>query len=84
MKSKLADYVLEGLLQLHEELSVDPEAPWYLGAPDQTQVLHQQLWTLAAAGEPRLQWCVGGLHRETGQEQACRGLSTQGLAARGF
>ena len=46
------DCVLEGLLQLHEELSVDPEAPWYLGTPDQTQVLHQELWTLAAEVSP--------------------------------
>jgi hypothetical protein len=48
MKSELAYCVLEGLLQLHEELSVDPEAPWYVGTPDQTQVLHNELWTLAA------------------------------------
>ena len=52
MKSELADCVLEGLLQLHEELSVDPEAPWYVGTPDQTQVLHNELWTLAAELRP--------------------------------
>ena len=52
MKSELADCVLEGLLQLHEELSVDPEAPWYVGTPDQTQVLHNELWTLAAEVGP--------------------------------
>jgi hypothetical protein len=52
MKSKLVDCVIEGLLQLHEELSVDPEAPWYVGKPDQTQVLHQELWTLAAEVNP--------------------------------
>ena len=58
MKSELADCVLEGLLQLHEELSVDPEAPWYVGTPDQTQVLHQELWTLAAEVGPD---CSGAL-----------------------
>jgi hypothetical protein len=31
MKSELADCVLEGLLQLHEALSVEPEAPCYMG-----------------------------------------------------
>ena len=34
MTPELAACVLEGLLQLHEELSVDPEAPWYVGTPD--------------------------------------------------
>ena len=52
MKSELADCVLEGLLQLHEELSVDPEAPWYVGTPDQTEVLHNELWSLAAELRP--------------------------------
>jgi hypothetical protein len=52
MKSELADCVLEGLLQLHEELSVDPEAPWYVGTPDQTQVLHNELWALAVQVGP--------------------------------
>lgn len=47
MTPELAACVLEGLLQLHEELSVDPEAPWYVGTPDQTQVLHDELWLLA-------------------------------------
>jgi len=58
MKSELADCVLEGLLQLHEELSVDPEAPWYVGTPDQTQMLHNELWTLAAELRPD---CTGAL-----------------------
>jgi len=31
MTPELAACVLEGLLLLHEELSVDPEAPWYVG-----------------------------------------------------
>ena len=47
MTPELASSVLEGLLQLHEELSVDPDAPWYVGTPDQTQVLHDELWILA-------------------------------------
>ena len=47
MTPEFADCVLEGLLLLHEELSVDPEAPWYVGTPDQTQVLHDELWLLA-------------------------------------
>ena len=47
MTPELAACVLEGLLLLHEELSVDPEAPWYVGTPDQTQVLHDELWLLA-------------------------------------
>jgi len=47
MTPELAACVLEGLLQLHEELSVDPDAPWYVGTPDQTQVLHDELWLLA-------------------------------------
>ncbi len=47
MTPELAACVLEGLLQLHEELSVDPDAPWYVGTPDQTQVLHDELWILA-------------------------------------
>ena len=47
MTPEFADCVLEGLLLLHEEISVDPEAPWYVGTPDQTQVLHHELWILA-------------------------------------
>jgi hypothetical protein len=47
MTPELAACVLEGLLVLHEELSVDPDAPWYVGTPDQTQVLHDELWLLA-------------------------------------
>lgn len=47
MTPELAACVLEGLVQLHEELSVDPDAPWYVGTPDQTQVLHDELWILA-------------------------------------
>jgi len=47
MTPELASCVLEGLLLLHEELSVDPDAPWYVGTPDQTQVLHDELWILA-------------------------------------
>jgi len=53
MTPELAACVLEGLLQLHEELSVDPEAPWYVGMPDQTQVLHDELWILAGELSPR-------------------------------
>ncbi len=49
MTPELAASVLEALLLLHEELSVDPEAPWYVGTPDQTQVLHDELWLLAGA-----------------------------------
>ena len=47
MTPELANCVLEGLLLLHEELSQDPESPWYVGTPDQTQVLHDELWILA-------------------------------------
>ena len=50
--ARLAACVLEGLLLLHEELSVDPEAPWYVGTPDQTQVLHDELWLLAGELTP--------------------------------
>lgn len=53
MTPELAACVLEGLLLLHEELSVDPEAPWYVGMPDQTQVLHDELWLLAGGLNPR-------------------------------
>jgi hypothetical protein len=53
MTPELAACVLEGLLLLHEELSVDPEAPWYVGTPDQTQVLHGELWMLAGQFTPR-------------------------------
>lgn len=53
MTPELAACVLEGLLLLHEELSVDPEAPWYVGTPDQTQVLHDELWLLAGQLTPR-------------------------------
>ena len=52
MTPELAARVLEGLLLLHEELSVDPEAPWYVGTPDQTQVLHDELWVLAGQIHP--------------------------------
>jgi hypothetical protein len=52
MTPELAARVLEGLLLLHEELSVDPEAPWYVGTPDQTQVLHDELWVLAGQINP--------------------------------
>jgi hypothetical protein len=47
MTPDLADCVLVALLLLHEELSQDPEAPWYVGTPDQTEVLHNELWLLA-------------------------------------
>ena len=47
MTPDLADCVLLALLLLHEELSQDPDAPWYVGTPDQTQVLHDELWLLA-------------------------------------
>ena len=53
MTPDLASCVLEGLLLLHEELSVDPQAPWYVGMPDQTQVLHDELWILAGELMPR-------------------------------
>jgi hypothetical protein len=53
MTPELAACVLEGLLLLHEELSVDPDAPWYVGTPDQTQVLHDELWLLAGERTPR-------------------------------
>ena len=53
MTPELASCVLEGLLLLHEELSVDPQAPWYVGMPDQTQVLLNELWTLAVEVGPR-------------------------------
>jgi len=52
MTPELAACVLEGLLQLHEELSVDPQAPWYGGTPEQTQVLHDELWLLAGELSP--------------------------------
>jgi hypothetical protein len=52
MPPELAACVLEGLLLLHEELSVDPQAPWYVGTPDQTQVLHDELWILAGELTP--------------------------------
>ena len=52
MTPEFAACVLEALLLLHEELSVDPEAPWYVGTPDQTQVLHDELWLLAGALSP--------------------------------
>ena len=32
---------------------MDPEAPWYVGTPDQTQVLHDELWLLAGQLSPR-------------------------------
>jgi len=53
MTPELAACVLEALLMLHEELSVDPEFPWYVGMPDQTQVLHDELWILAGEHRPR-------------------------------
>jgi len=53
MTPELAACVLEGLLLLHEELSVDPEAPWFVGTPDQTQVLHDEFWLLAGRLTPR-------------------------------
>ena len=52
MAPELAACVLEALLLLHEELSVDPDAPWYVGTPDQTQVLHDELWLLTGALNP--------------------------------
>lgn len=52
MTPELAACVLEGLLLLHEELSVDPDSPWYVGTPDQTQVLHDELWILAGELAP--------------------------------
>ena len=53
MTPELDACVLGGLLQLHEELSVDPVAPWYVGTPDQTQVLNDELWILAGELTPR-------------------------------
>lgn len=52
MTPDLTDCVLEALLLLHEELSQDPDAPWYVGTPDQTQVLHNELWILAGENAP--------------------------------
>ena len=52
MSPDFAACVLEGLLLLHEELSVDPETPWYVGTPDQTQALHDELWILASELTP--------------------------------
>jgi hypothetical protein len=52
MTPELAACVLESLLLLHEELSVDHESPWYVGTPDQTQVLHDELWLLAGQLNP--------------------------------
>lgn len=52
MTPDLADCVLMALLRLHEELSQDPEAPWYAGTPDQTEVLHEELWRLAGQLRP--------------------------------
>ncbi len=49
MTPELAADVLDALLLLHEELSADSQAPWYLGTPDQTQLLHDELWLLAGA-----------------------------------
>lgn len=46
MTPELAACGLVALLRLHEELSQDPEALWYLGTPEQTQVLHNELWPL--------------------------------------
>jgi hypothetical protein len=40
-------------IPLHEELSQDPESPWYVGTPDQTQVLHDELWISAGELYPR-------------------------------
>ena len=31
---------------------MDPAAPWYVGTPDQTQVLHDELWLLAGQLTP--------------------------------
>ena len=53
MSPDLADCVLLALLLLHEELSQDPDTPWYVGTPDQTQVLHDELWLLAGQINPR-------------------------------
>ena len=52
MTSETAACVLKGLLLLHEELSVDPEAPCYVGTPDQTQVLQDEIWLLAGELTP--------------------------------
>ena len=47
MTDELAACVVEALLLFHEELSVDPDAPWVFGTPDQALVLHDELWILA-------------------------------------
>ena len=66
MTPELAACVLEGLLLLHEELSVDSEAPWTVGTPAQTQVLQDELWLLAGQLTPRSSqalveaWCSSG------------------------
>ena len=58
MTPEFANCVLEGLLLLHEELSQDSESPWYVGTPDQTQVLHDELWILAGELYPHgLRYC---------------------------
>jgi hypothetical protein len=43
---------VEGLLLLHGEQAVDPEAPWYAGTPDQTQVLYAGLLLLGGQLTP--------------------------------
>jgi hypothetical protein len=89
MTPELAACVLEGLLLLHEELSVDPEAPWYVGTPDQTQVLHDELWILAGEITPISSaalvaaWYAAG--RSSLLPVACTGelVSSRHLAAAG-
>jgi hypothetical protein len=89
MTPELAACVLEGLLLLHEELSVDPEAPWYVGTPDQTQVLHDELWILAGTITPASSaalvaaWYAAG--RSSLLPVACTGelVSSRHLAAAG-
>jgi len=58
MTPELAACVLEGLLLLHEELSVEHEAPWSVGTPDQKQVSHDEFgWSpVSSLTAPAPRW----------------------------
>lgn len=60
MTHALAACVLEGLLLLHEELSVDPEAPWSVDTPNQTQALVESWYSSGRSALLPME-CTGAL-----------------------
>jgi len=88
MTTELAACVLEGLLLLDEELSLDPEAPWSVGTPDQGAGVAWRALVARRATHATLQPGTGGglvqlrplcvaacsMHRRAGEQPPSGGV----------